>query len=153
MGRTETLGCYCPVNTLLRHASEKLPASFDTILLDGEAGIEQINRQVTRHLDNLLIVSDASSRGLETAAVIRRMVLEERTLECERMGLVLNRVMGNEELLENSAARIGLPVVGLVPYDPRIAEHDLVGTPITKLADDAAGLRAVRGIVESYVLA
>jgi CO dehydrogenase maturation factor len=153
MGRTETLGCYCPVNSLLRHAIEKLSASFDTILIDGEAGIEQINRQVTRHLDNLLIVSDASSRGLETAAVIRRMVLDERILDCERMGLVLNRVMGNEELLERSAARIGLPVVGLVPYDPRIAEHDLVGTPIMQLAEDAAGLRAVRGIVETHVLA
>jgi CO dehydrogenase maturation factor len=153
MGRTETLGCYCPVNTLLRHAIEKLSSSFDTILIDGEAGIEQINRQVTRHLDNLLIVSDASSRGLETAAVIRRMVNDERLLECERMGLVLNRVMGNEDLLEEAAARIGLPVVGLVPYDPRIAAHDLVGTPIMALEDDAAGLRAVRDIVENYVLA
>jgi CO dehydrogenase maturation factor len=152
MGRTETLGCYCPVNTLLRHAIEKLSASFDTILIDGEAGIEQINRQVTRHLDHLLIVSDASSRGLETAAVIRRMVLDERILDCEHMGLVLNRVMGNEELLERSAASLGLPLVGLVPFDPRIAEHDLVGTPITRLSADAAGPRAVRDIVESYVL-
>lgn len=153
MGRTETLGCYCPVNTLLRHAIEKLSASFDTILIDGEAGIEQINRQVARRLDHLLIVSDASSRGLETAAVIQRMVLEERLLECEHMGLVLNRVMGNEDLLERAAARIGLPVVGLVPYDPCIAASDLIGAPVRELADDAAALRAVRGIVESYVLA
>jgi CO dehydrogenase maturation factor len=153
MGRTETLGCYCPVNTLLRHAIEKLSVSFDTIVIDGEAGIEQINRQVTRHLDDLLIISDASTRGLETAAAIRRMVLDERILDCERMGLVLNRVMGSPDLLERSAARIGLPIVGLVPYDPRIAEHDLMGTPITQLADDAAGLSAVRSIVENYVLA
>lgn len=153
MGRTETLGCYCPVNTLLRHAIEKLSSSFDTILVDGEAGIEQINRQVTRHLDHLLIVSDASSRGLETAAVIRRMVVDEKLLDCERMGLVLNRVMGNDDMLENAAARIGLQVVGLVPYDPRIAEHDLVGTPIAELPRDAVGLQAVRGIVENYVLA
>ena len=46
MGRTETLGCYCPVNSLLRRAIETLSESFDTILIDGEAGLEQINRQV-----------------------------------------------------------------------------------------------------------
>jgi len=153
MGRTETLGCYCPVNGLLRHAIERLSSSFDTILVDGEAGIEQINRQVTRRLDTLMIVSDASSRGLETAAVIRRMVLEERLLECERMGLVLNRVMGDQDVLAAAADRIGLPVVGSVPYDPRIAEHDLVGRPITTLARDDAGMRAVRSIVENFVLA
>ena len=38
MGRTETLGCYCPVNSLLRGAIETLSESFDTILIDGQAG-------------------------------------------------------------------------------------------------------------------
>jgi CO dehydrogenase maturation factor len=41
MGRTETLGCYCPVNDLLRGAIESLSKSFDTIIIDGEAGLEQ----------------------------------------------------------------------------------------------------------------
>jgi CO dehydrogenase maturation factor len=69
MGRTETLGCFCPVNTLLRGAIETLSESFDTILIDGEAGLEQINRQVVRRLQALLIVSDPISRGVETAWV------------------------------------------------------------------------------------
>jgi CO dehydrogenase maturation factor len=68
-GRTETLGCFCPVNTLLRGAIETLSESFDTILIDGEAGLEQINRQVVRRLQALLIVSDPISRGVETAWV------------------------------------------------------------------------------------
>jgi len=153
MGRTETLGCYCPVNGLLRHAIERLSSSFDTILVDGEAGIEQINRQVTRRLDTLMIVSDASSRGLETAAVIRRMVLEERLLECERMGLVLNRVMGDQDVLAAAADRIGCPSSGACPTTRASPKHDLVGRPITTLARDDAGMRAVRSIVENFVLA
>jgi len=71
MGRTETLGCFCPVNTLLRKAIETLSESFDTILIDGEAGLEQINRQVVRRLDTLMIISDPSSRGIETAEMIK----------------------------------------------------------------------------------
>jgi CO dehydrogenase maturation factor len=62
MGRTETLGCFCPVNDLLRGAIETLSKSFDTIIIDGEAGVEQINRQVVRHVDTLVIVSDHRQR-------------------------------------------------------------------------------------------
>jgi CO dehydrogenase maturation factor len=148
MGRTETLGCYCPVNSLLRGAIEKLSESFDTILIDGEAGLEQINRQVVRRLDTLIIVSDPSSRGMETAAVIKDMVEKEKIIQCRRMGIVFNRVAGNEEVLTRFAKQIGLEVFGLVPLDQQIAEYDLVGRPITQLPADSVGQVAVREMVE-----
>lgn len=153
MGRTETLGCYCPVNSLLRGAIEKLSDSFDTILVDGEAGLEQINRQVVRRLDTLFIVSDPTSRAIETAAQVKHMVEEERIIEVQRLGLIFNRVMGNEELLQAAAAKIGVPVFGYVPQDPQIAAYDLVGRPITSLPVDSTALAAVRTIIEEYVLA
>ena len=153
MGRTETLGCYCPVNSLLRGAIEKLSESFDTILVDGEAGLEQINRQVVRRLTTLLIVSDPTSRGMETAAVIKHMVEEEKIIQCERMGLVFNRVIGNEDLLQQSAAKIGLEVFGFIPQDQQIAEYDLVARPIIELPADSPAQSAVREIVERCVLA
>jgi len=153
MGRTETLGCYCPVNSLLRQAIETLSRSFDTILIDGEAGLEQINRQVTRRLDTLMIISDPTSRGMETAAVIKDMVEREKIIACRKMGIVFNRVLGNEDLLIGSARKMGLDVLGLIPHDANIAAHDLVGKPITELALDSAGPAAVREIVERCVLA
>ncbi len=152
MGRTETLGCYCPVNSLLRSAIEKLAQSFDTILVDGEAGLEQINRQVVRHLDVLVIVSDPTSRGMETAATIKNMVHKDEVIQCKRMGLVFNRVTGNETLLNESAGKIGLEVFGFIPHDEHIAAYDLVGKPITKLPADSAALAAVRGLVEKRIL-
>jgi CO dehydrogenase maturation factor len=152
MGRTETLGCYCPVNSLLRNAIEKLSESFDTILVDGEAGLEQINRQVVRRLDILVIVSDPTSRGMETAAAIKSMVEDEKIIECKRMGLVFNRVIGNEALLAQSAKKIGIEVFGFVPHDQEIAAFDLVGKPLTKLPAESAALAAVRGLVENRIL-
>jgi CO dehydrogenase maturation factor len=153
MGRTETLGCYCPVNTLLRGAIETLSKSFDTILIDGEAGLEQINRQVVRRLHTLLIVSDPTSRGLETAAVIKKMIEVDRVMECQKLGLIFNRVRGSEELLRRAASKIGLEVVGMIPFDENIAEHDLVGKPVTELPDQSPGYAAYRDVVEKYVLA
>jgi CO dehydrogenase maturation factor len=152
MGRTETLGCYCPVNSLLRGAIERLSESFDTILVDGEAGLEQINRQVVRRLTTLLIVSDPTSRGMETAAVIKHMVEDEKVIQCEKIGLVFNRVIGNQDLLRQSAAEIGLEVFGFIPQDQQIAEYDLVARPIIELPANSPAQSAVRGIVEHCVL-
>jgi CO dehydrogenase maturation factor len=152
MGRTETLGCYCPVNDLLRATIETLSKSFDTIVIDGEAGLEQINRQVMRHVDTLIIVSDATSRGIQTASLIRSMIRDEKVIYCERMGLVYNRVQGNEKILADSARELGLEVFGYIPQDENIAYHDLAGKPLTELPTDSAGLTAVRRIVETCVL-
>ncbi len=152
MGRTEKGGCYCPVNSLLRGAIESLSKSFDTILIDGEAVLEQINRQIVRHLDTLLIISDPSSRGLETAAVVRGMVEDEKVIGCDRMGIVFNRVSGHEELLAKSAEKIGVEVFGFIPNDEAVAEHDILGRPITELPADCAGLAAVRKLVDDHVL-
>jgi CO dehydrogenase maturation factor len=152
MGRTETLGCFCPVNDLLRGTIETLSKSFDTILIDGEAGLEQLNRQVMRGVDTLIVVSDATSRGIQTAALIRGMVQDDKVIQCQNMGLVYNRVQGNKELLKQSAQDIGLDVFGYIPQDENIAYHDLVGKPITELPADSPGLTAVRDIIRNNIL-
>lgn len=151
MGRTETLGCFCPVNDLLRGTIETLSKSFDTILIDGEAGLEQLNRQVMRSVDTLIVVSDATSRGIQTASLIKGMVQNDKVIQCKQIGLVFNRVQGNEELLQQSAQDIGMDVFGYIPQDENIAYYDLVGKPITELPDDSPGLTAVRTIVDNRV--
>ncbi len=152
MGRTETLGCFCPVNSILRGTIETLSGSFDTILIDGEAGLEQLNRQVMRRVDTLIVVSDPTSRGIQTAEMIQGMVKEEKVIQCERIGLVFNRVQGNEEILRDAAKKVGMEVFGIIPQDEKIAYHDLLGKPLTELPGDTPGINAVRDIVERCIL-
>ena len=153
MGRTETMGCYCPVNSLLRGAIASLSKSFDTIVIDGEAGLEQVNRQVVKHVDTLIVVSDPTTRGIETAAVIKRMVEVDKAMKCERLGLLFNRVQGNHRALEESAASIGMDVFGMIPYDENVADFDFHGKPITGLPDDSPSVGAYRAVIERHVLA
>jgi CO dehydrogenase maturation factor len=150
MGRTETLGCFCPINSILREAIETLSKSFDTILIDGEAGLEQLNRQVMGRVDTLIIVSDATSRGIQTAAQVKGMVYNDRVIQCDKLGLVFNRVQGNEELLDQSTRKIGLEVWGYIPQDESIAYNDLIGKSVMELAE-SPGIAAVRNIVEQHI--
>jgi CO dehydrogenase maturation factor len=152
MGRTETMGCYCPVNSLLRESIKTLSKGFDTILIDGEAGLEQVNRQVVKRLQTLMVISDPTSRGIETAAALKALVEGDRAMEVERLGLVFNRVRGAEDVLESRAAEIGLDLFGFIPFDETIAEYDLVGKAITDLPDDAPSLMAYRKVVDEQVL-
>ena len=150
MGRTETLGCYCPINSILKDTIKTLSKSFDTILIDGEAGLEQLNRQVMGHVDILIIISDATSRGLQTASQIKGMVQNEKVIKCDKLGLVLNRVQGNEDILEKYAQEIDLEVFGYIPQDENIAYYDLVGKSIIGLSK-SPGLAAVRSIMEKHI--
>ena len=63
IGRPETAGCYCAVNTYLRQVISLLVGEYDYVVIDSEAGIEQINRRVLEKVTHLLLVSDASRKG------------------------------------------------------------------------------------------
>lgn len=152
MGRTETMGCYCPVNSLLRDAIKTLAGGFDTILIDGEAGLEQVNRQVVKKLQTLLVISDPTSRGIETAAAIKQLVEVDKAMATDRFGLIFNRVRGSEDVLESKAAELGIDLFGMIPFDDTIAEFDLVGRPITELPGDAPSLAAYRKVVEEHLV-
>ena len=106
-----------------------------------------------RAVDTLVVVSDATSRGIQTVAVIKKMVQDDKVIKCAKMGVVFNRVQGNEELLKNAARDIGIDVLGLVPNDENIAHHDLVGKPLTELPYISPGFSAVRDIVKTHIIA
>lgn len=147
MGRTEAVGCFCPVNELLRETIEVLSKSFDLVLIDGEAGLEHINRKVVRRLDTLLIATDASARGMQTAAMIKKMVEVDRVIECPRIGLVFNRAASGQEAVVQAANEMGLELLGCIPEDSNITHYDLQGTPIVGLPDTSPSVVAVKKLV------
>ncbi len=71
-------------------------------------------------------------------------------IQCEKMGLVFNRVQGNKGLLKQLAHEMGLEVFGYIPQDDQIAYYDLVGKPIIELPT-SPGLAAVRNMVERRI--
>ncbi len=149
MGRTEVLGCYCPVNSLLRAAVETLSESFDLVVLDAEAGLEQINRKVLRRVDFLVVVSDPSARGFQTAGLMQELVHSQEELRPERIGLVINRCPPDSDYdWEGTARSQGLDLLGAIPEDPVLRRLDLEGRSLLTLPSDSIALAGVRGVLE-----
>ena len=73
IGRPETAGCYCKVNAYLKQVIEMLCVNYDFVVIDGEAGIEQINRRVMENITYLVLVSDGSKKGIQVISVIEEI--------------------------------------------------------------------------------
>jgi CO dehydrogenase maturation factor len=149
MGRTETLGCFCPVNDLLRSAIEKLSKSFDIVLVDCEAGLEQINRKVVKTVDQLVIITDPSLRGIQTSNMIIKMTYEYNILPHGQIGLVLNKVIGQVTPISQLAEKVGVKILGLIPQDEIIAEYDLFGKSIIEIPDNSPGFMAAGKVLDA----
>lgn len=154
MGRTEAQGCFCSINSILKSSIRVLYDTFDTILIDGEAGLEQINRQVMEYLDTLILLTDSSHRGRKTVGYIADMVRKEKVIECSNIGAVLNRISGDEEVtvFQNTMQVLGIPVYGGILEDPEIEKFDLEEKPLSELPQSSCTLAAVRLIAEKFIL-
>ena len=149
MGRPEGPGCYCAANNIIRKYTDKLAETYPYIVIDNEAGMEHLSRRTTHKVDILLMVSDPTVKGLQTARRINELV-DELQLEIEKRILIINRVSDSDGAkLKKLAEDYGLTVGGLVPQDDTIFEYDLDGRPVYTLPKDSPALNSLSGILDS----
>jgi CO dehydrogenase maturation factor len=151
MGQPEGAGCYCAANTLLTGFLERLTGNYPYVVMDNEAGMEHISRLTTRNVDILLIVSDSSRRGLQSAVRIDALA-RELNIGVGRSLLVVNQL---QDPLPEAALQIirdgGLTLAGTVPADDAIYAFDLAGRPTIELPPDNRALSAAYAIFEKIV--
>ena len=141
IGRPETEGCYCKVNDFLRVVIEGLAARFDYVIIDGEAGIEQINRRVMERVTHLLLVSDASHKGINVIKTVEQ-VADSGVMDYDRVGALLNRLKSADE-----ASRVDLgdiELLGALCEDDEIRERDIEDESLLTMPDDDATIAELR---------
>lgn len=146
IGRPEDEGCFCKVNNLLKEIIADLAGKFDVVLIDGEAGIEQINRRVMKAVDHLVLVSDTSVKGLGVANAIAKVAGDKKAVDFKRMGLVLNRVRALAEV-DDIRTRTDLDLYGWLFDDDLIRASDFKGEPLTNMPDTSPSLAVAAGIL------
>ncbi len=140
IGRPEASGCYCKINAYLKEVIGILSENFDYVVIDGEAGIEQINRRVMEKVSHLLLITDSSKKGTQVIAAIRRVA--DELVMYERIGVIANRLPSTEvtALLDTG----DLPLLAAIPSDASLAEFDLKGENVFYLPDEAAIVQGTR---------
>ena len=152
MGRSEGASCYCYINNLLRSLMERLVKNYDTIIIDTAAGLEHFSRKTIRNVDDLIVVTDGSRRGLRTAERIHKLV-DEVEIEIGNIYVVANKVtIDNKEKLIELAKELNLQLIGMVPLDEKIAELDLKGESLVNLPEDSPAMIEVEKIAKKLEL-
>lgn len=152
MGKTETSGCFCSVNNLLRETISKIADNFDIIIIDAEAGIEQINRQVTKKVNAAFFVTDNSRRGINTTLLALKTLKTHTVSPPDTIGTIFNRVEYPDEELIKILKENKMPVIGLVPPDQEVTTRDSLGLPLIKISDASLSMSELYKIYEKINL-
>ena len=140
IGRPETAGCYCTVNGYLKEVISLLAGDFDYVVIDGEAGVEQINRRVMEKVTHLLLVTDQSRKGYQVIGTVKR-VADELVLY-EKCGVVINRATRPE--LVSDPAIAGAEVLAVIEADAQQAKNDVQGKSVFDLPSDSNVMKGAR---------
>jgi len=149
IGQPEGPGCFCPSNTLLRKVIESISSDFDIVLIDCEAGLEQINRMVIKSVDILLIVTDISLRSVETAKSISESA--KKFTNYKKLGVIVNRVRGEIHSVLNKLEEFELPVLTLIPEDDLLTKFDLEGKPIIDISEASISFQKIKQNIDSIL--
>tara|TARA_B100000315_G_C14502949_1_gene553210 strand:+ start:245 stop:1018 length:774 start_codon:yes stop_codon:yes gene_type:complete len=153
MGRSEGEGCYCFVNNVLTRILDTLTRNYEVAFLDMEAGLEHLSRRTDRDVDSMIVVTDPSRMGLETARRIKELV-DEVHIDVNHIYLVGNRFTPDlEELLRKSADDIGLEYGGIIPADENVMAFNLTGKSLLDIPDDSPAYVAVGNLARKLNLA
>lgn len=144
IGRPEAEGCYCAINSYLRNVIELLVKDFDYVVIDGEAGIEQINRRVMDRVNHLILVSDQSKKGLSIISTIKDV--SDKMMMCDEVGCVINRALdpGRIDFTEIN----GAPLLAVIGQDNSLIKMDMDGASIFELSEETALMKGAEQALE-----
>lgn len=137
MGRPEGPGCYCYANNVLKSVLGQIAEHYPYVVLDNEAGLENLSRRLVQKVDLLVMVADPSQRGLDTLLRLHQLV-QEMEIAYDRLVLVVNRLRRDElpERVSELQAATGADAVVGLPDDPELAEWGEEGKSLTTFPAD-----------------
>lgn len=133
VGRPESSGCYCKVNSYLKEVISLLSNEFDYVVIDGEAGIEQINRRVMEKVSHLILITDPSKKGTQIVQTIKNVA--DNLVMYDEIGVIVNRI--NDMSLCDYIDTGEIPVLTYISDDENLAAFDIQGKCIFNLPEDS----------------
>ncbi len=148
MGRPEGPGCYCYINNILRTFLDQAMEGYDYVVIDNEAGMEHLSRRTTKDMDLLVLVSDPTKVGVETAA--RLIVLaKEMDLAIRKKVLLVNGLRsGLSQAVQRESAGMDVDKMAFIPFSDEVLNFSVEGMSIWELSGADHAYRAVASTLE-----
>lgn len=139
MGRPEGPGCYCYSNNVLKSVLTQIAAQYPYVVLDNEAGLENLSRRIVQQVDVLIIVADSSHQGMQTIGRIHALAVE-MNIQYKKLAVIINRVRREPAAsqIENLLALTTADFVISLPDNEELFALSENGTPLQQISGDNA---------------
>lgn len=150
MGRPEGAGCYCYANGVLKSVIAEVSSQYAYVVLDNEAGLENLSRRIVLNVNLLVIVSDPSNAGLNTVKRLYSLA-NEMDIKYDKLLVIVNRIREDSSLTNIGVIRAETKAdyVLELPQDPQVAEFAEANKSFIGLPDDNVVLRKIDDFVKS----
>lgn len=152
MGRPEGPGCYCYANNVLKSVIGKLSSQYPYVVLDNEAGLENLSRRIVQKVNLLVLVSDQSNSGLETLKRLYSLA-SEMEIKYDKLLIVVNRMRISDlpaKVQEVKEFTHADDVIGL-PDDLELAAFADEGQSFGGLSDDNVVIKKINDLVKIFL--
>jgi len=152
MGRPEGPGCYCYANSVLKSVLVEISSQYPFVVLDNEAGLENLSRRIVQTVDLLIMVTDPSQRGLETLSRLHSLA-REMELKYERLIIIVNRLRNGvlpQSVVQLKASTQADVVIGL-PDDSELAEMAENGKSISTLSTENPVIKLIDEMIHEQI--
>ena len=147
MGMGEGPECYCYPNLIVRKFADTLSNNYTYMIMDNEAGMEHLSRRTTNNIDELLIISDHSVKGVRTIARIKELVAQLK-LAVKRQSVIINLAPATlAPPVTEELTRQGIEPVATIPLDEELYQYDLKLKPLLDLPDSSKAVKAVNHLM------
>jgi CO dehydrogenase maturation factor len=151
MGRGEGPECYCYPNVVIRKLIDDWAKNYKYVVMDNEAGMEHLSRRTTQNIDEILLVSDHTIKGLRAVARIRELV-KELKLIVRRESVIINNVPGEvNPLLKEEMERLNITPAAIIPADEELTRFDLEQKPLYGLPDTSPAVTALNKLLDKLL--
>jgi CO dehydrogenase maturation factor len=151
MGRPEGPGCYCYANNVLKEAIGKLSKHYAFLVMDNEAGLENLSRRIMQQVNLMIIVTDPTIKGIKTARRIKK-ITEDLKTPVKQMGVVVNQLEsdGLSDHLKKAISDQGLGCLGTLPRDPLIYKLNERGSPLMDIDASCSLMKSINALMQSF---
>jgi len=121
MGRPEGPGCYCYANNVMKSVLAKLASQYPYVVLDNEAGLENLSRRLVQYVDLLIMVTDPSKKGFETVQRLYELGREMKTAY-KQLAVIINRIRNSisQEKINQLKSTVDADFVVCLSDEPEI---------------------------------
>jgi len=151
MGRGEGPECYCYPNVIVRKIIDELAHNYAYVVMDNEAGMEHLSRRTTQNIDELILVSDHSVKGVRAVAHIKELVSELK-LDVKRQSVIINLTTnGVDPLIAKELDRLEMVPSATIPIDEEVRRYDLELKPLLGLPDTSKAVVAINCLMDGLL--